>query len=564
MTSLNKQKRVVQEYFELSNPRLTEFLDDALDKLPDFGELKDIAVASEVIVKAMAEGKRIALYGDYDADGTTSIAVFYHFLKMVGCEPVTYQPSRFIEGYGLHSSIIEKAKDEGVDLMITFDCGITNYESAQRAQEIKLPLIITDHHSTGELELPCALAVVNPNRKDQPESDLKKLAGVGVSFALAVEVRKLLISQKIKEDCPSIYSLLQFVAIGTIGDMVSLCPMNAKLVRHGLRQFSSSTFASIKAFMAYKGEGVVDSSFIGFDIAPMINAEGRLDTPEKSLKLLLSEDLTEATSILSEMKSRNEERKKIQRTAEVIATNKIKKHGLDNNEVIVIYHDKIHQGVVGLVASFVVKNYKRPCIVLTNDFKDEDILKGSARSYGDFDLLNFLKGLDFPFINFGGHKKAGGMSFHKKDLELFNEKIKESSKGLTIEAPPEFLIELDSELLDLNLVKIIDSYGPFGEGNPRPLVATRVNSTGHAVLKGEHVKFFLRGVKGSLIYFNFLRGGDAHIPKGILLIKASPTANYYNGNVSLSLIGYSVQKVSGLEDVDVKKEARFAPENIEF
>lgn len=562
--SHKEQLQKVKEYFKSQNPDLEAFMDNSLANLPNFSNLIDIDLGVNALVDAIMHSKTIGLYGDYDADGTTSLAVFYYFLKSLGVTPKTYQPSRFVEGYGLHSSIVERAKSEGVELLITFDCGITDYSSAQKAKDIGLPLIITDHHSTGELELPYAIAVINPNRKDQPESDLKKLAGCGVAFAFAVEVRKKLSLVK-QEELPSLYPLLQFVAIGTIGDMVPLCPMNAKFVRHGLAQFRTSTFPAIKAFLSSLGDSNLDSSFIGFSIAPMINAEGRLDTPEKSLRLLISDDFKEAKNLFDEMRVRNEERKKIQRTAEIIADNKIKKHKLETDKVIVIYHDKIHQGVVGLVASYVVKNYKRPCIVLTDDIKNSEVLKGSARSYGDFDLYSFLKSLNFNFINFGGHKKAGGMSFNKSELSSFLSIISQSSSNLEILPPVDTTLELPPELVDLNLVSIIESFGPFGEGNPRPCITTTVEVSGHKILKGDHVKFNLRNIKGSLIFFNFLRNKDAHIPNGTLKISGSPTINLYMGNSSLSIIGASLEVLKKGPESNRQDSIPFlTPDSVEF
>lgn len=557
--SYAKKVSIVKSHIEKNGVNFEKHIENDLRKLPAFSELLDIKKASESVRDAIVSKKKIGLYGDYDADGSTSVALFYTFLKMLGCTALTYQPSRFVEGYGLHVSSIQKAIEDGVELLITFDCGIMNHESAEFAKNSGLPLIITDHHNDGSKEIPCALAVVNPNRSDQPESDLKKLAGVGVSFALAHEVKKLF------PEAPSIYELLQFVAIGTVGDMVPMNPMNAKLVRHGLHQFPTTKLEGIKALFSLCELPYADTEFIGFKIAPMINAKGRLETAEESLTLLKSSDRAEAMRVLQSLVSTNEDRKKIQSSNQIIVTNKIKKHQLALNKIMVVYHEKLHQGVIGLLASNIIHEYGRPAIVMTKDTGKKGILKASVRSVGDFDIFKFLSSLEFPFVSFGGHKKASGFSILEEDFDRFKSLVEERSKEMVIEPLPDPEIAIDPTMIDMELAKVLHDTGPFGEGNKRPNFVFEVDVTDGSVIKQKHLKLFCKEIRGGVIFFNYFKDdGDAYIPQGRIRISAQVGMNSFNGNINLSLVGQSLQVLSKTESKVAVTKEKYVPDDIEF
>jgi len=290
-----------------------EFFSANLKKLPKLTQLLDIDLAAKRIIEALKVKQKIAIYGDYDVDGTTSSALFYRFFQTHGLQVEVYQPSRFKEGYGLHKSSIDQAVEDRIDLLITVDCGITNVEAANYAREKNLDLIITDHHKDGAPTQPLALAIVNPNRRDEicaPE--LKSLAGVGVAFAICLEVKNQL--ELGGQKTPSLYPLLQFVAIGTLADMVPLNFMNIKLVRHGLKQLTTSQYPGILTFFSKDERTYLPSSEkVHFNIGPYINSKGRLEHPELALKLLTCDESGEAYHYYDQLNSSNIERKTIQK-----------------------------------------------------------------------------------------------------------------------------------------------------------------------------------------------------------------------------------------------------------
>ena len=243
---------IVEKIFlsrNIDGDKLTEFFSEDLRLLPPLTSLLDVDKGARRIIQAIEDGQSIGVHGDYDVDGTTSCALLYRFFNLLQTPPSPplhlYQPHRMNEGYGLHRSSIDKACKDGVNLLITVDCGITNGEAALYAKKKKLDLIITDHHKDGAPEMPQALAVINPNRRDEHcDPQLKCLAGVGVAFALCLRVRELIIETQ--KSCPSLYPLLPYVAMGTLCDMVPLNPMNLKLVRHGLQAIKTSSYEGVK------------------------------------------------------------------------------------------------------------------------------------------------------------------------------------------------------------------------------------------------------------------------------------------------------------------------------
>lgn len=489
-------KKILKSYYKKIGIDVNEFTLNDLNDLPDFSELKDIKKASLRIKEAISNKEVIGIYGDYDADGTTSLALFYHFLKKLKVKPNIYQPNRFIEGYGLHRDLIKKAKGDGVSLLITFDCGISNHESAKYAQEIGVELIITDHHNDGGLELPYAHSVVNPKRKDQEDGPMKSLAGVGVAFALALETKKAI---GLKE---SIYDLLQFVAIGTIGDVVPLNSMNAKMVRHGLRQFRGSKYPAISLAATCADFPGVNSSYIGFKLAPMINSKGRLGSPDDSLKFLVSDTDKEALEYYEKIKISNLERKSIQKEGKEAVKNNLKKeNGL--REVIVVFEENLSQGVVGLIASSISRQYKRPSIVLTNDNRDRGLIKGSARSWGDFDLYGFISSLDFKFNSFGGHKKAAGMSMKREQLGEFKKAVRDKAINLEIKNTTPKSIKIKPSDIGWHIPVAISEFEPFGEGNPRIDLEVIGVVSEVKIMKEEHLSFKIEGCEHRFVAFYF-------------------------------------------------------------
>lgn len=539
---------------DFSEEEMAEFFSWNLQSLPDLSQLKDLDKGARRIVEAILQDHVIGIYGDYDVDGTTSCALFYHFFKMLGKEVLLFQPSRFVDGYGLHKSSIDVAKEKNVDVLITVDCGITNTEAAQYALDQGLDLIITDHHKDGAPEMPKALAVINPNRRDEEESPLKYLAGVGVAFAVCVEVRKILLS--LDHDCPSLYSLLQFVSIGTICDLAKLDFVNLKLVRHGLKQIPETKYPGVRAFFGPQERSYnhIPSEKISFNVGPLINSKGRIDHPESALNLLTTFDDTVASKFYRELELSNSERKRIQREVfEQAKANILKTHSPEQEMFInVVYHPTFHEGVVGIVASKLVETFSVPAIVFT-DSEDEGIIKGSARTAGTVSIFNLLNEASDLFIKFGGHHSAAGLSLKKENLIPLRRSLEESIKKFPKEErinQDHYDLEIPFEDITPRLAKELESMEPFGQGNAKPVFLTRdFKLDSFILLKDVHVKWTFgsvkkRGLKLTGISFNYMHKWEAISPEDILQFQEDKrlkmqftiNINRFNGKEFLQLM----------------------------
>lgn len=534
---------------------IREFFSTDLKTIPDLTDMLDMQKASDRLIQAIQNKEKIGVYGDYDVDGTTSCSVLYQFFKMLGVEVDLCQPSRFIEGYGIHPPAIDKAIKKGIDVLITVDCGITNNETADYAKKVGLDLIITDHHADIREEIPNAFAVINPNRRDEDKtSERKGLAGVGVAFSLCLSIKKTLESQG--ELVPSIYTLLQYVAIGTIADLAPLNNMNRRLVAHGLKQIPKTQYEGIKAFLK-EGELALDtipSEKVGFGIGPYINSKGRLDHPELALKQLISEDETDAKTKFAELEKCNDERKKIQKEVYDEAKKQVLSQISENNVINIVYAPDWHEGVTGIVASKLVETFKKPAIVFTNS-KEKGIIKGSARSAGEMNLFHYLKQCSNLCTKFGGHKGAAGMSLKKSNLKKFKTKMNELISELpeeerTVGIP--FDLEIDINELSVDLVKQLNHLEPFGMGNSKPIFKmTDVSLVDYILMKDVHVKWkFQRedksGQRVEGVSFNHMTNHDVLLPEDIwdeqieedkkLSVYFELSINHFRGHENLQLM----------------------------
>ena len=555
----NKFHPVIQRIFEsreMDSSDIKEFLSWDLKDLPDLTSMKDMDKASTRILQAIENDEKIAIYGDYDVDGTTSCALLYHFFKMLDTEVGLIQPSRFIEGYGIHPPSVEKAKENGYKVLITVDCGITNNEAADKAKEIGIDLIITDHHKDAREEMPDAFAILNPNRRDEPEDcPMRALAGVTVGFALAVKIRQDLIAQG--REIPSLYPLLQFAAIGTICDLAKLNPANLKIVRHGLKQIPTTKYAGIKAFFTpeERRRGFVPSEKLSFNIGPLINSKGRLDHPEKALQLLTTDDESIAFQYYSHLEVCNNERKFIQAEVYNEAKEQVLKSFKGQEHVIsIVYAPEWHEGVIGIVASKLVECFKVPAIVFTNAEQD-GVIKASARSAGTLNLFDCLNQNSDLFLKFGGHKAAAGLSMPKENLEQFITNMKATvSSFAAIERTVQnyYDIEITPKEISPKLLKELELLEPYGMGNQKPIFKMKgFKLDSYDLLKDVHVRWNLSAiddprVKLKGISFNYIgKWGIAH-PEDIYnaqtLQNEELTAyftlgiNHFNGNQYIQLM----------------------------
>ncbi|MBC7712430.1 MAG: single-stranded-DNA-specific exonuclease RecJ [Rhizobacter sp.] len=552
---------IIQRLFDkkgFNHKMIEDFLSWDLKTIPDMSSLKDLPKASARIIEAIQKNEKIGVYGDYDVDGTTSCALLYHFFKMIDVEINIVQPSRFIEGYGLHLSSIDEAVKNDIKVLITVDCGITNNEAADYAKERGVDLIITDHHKDGRDKMPDAFAVINPNRRDEldtPHHDqLKTLAGVTVAFALAVQIRTDL--NNAGKNIPSLYSLLQFVAIGTICDLAHLSPINLKLVRHGLKLLKETNYPGLRAFFTSEElkAKTIPSEKLAFHIGPLINSKGRLEHPEASLQLLISDNVEKARAYYELLVSCNQERKFIQNEVFSEAREQVVRE-LKNTDgehlITIVYQPHWHEGVIGIVASKLVDAFKVPAIVFT-DSEQHGIIKASCRSAGSLDMFNELKKNESLFIKFGGHKAAAGLSMPKENLRAFIDGMNNSLKdipAITRTRMEFYDLDIDASEINPQLMRDLDLLEPFGMGNEKPKFRIKgVKLVSFDLMKDVHVRWNLSKEKTKLkgISFNYVGKFDTTSPAEIystqglkhedLSVYFTLGLNRFNGNESIQLM----------------------------
>lgn len=540
----------------LTGQSAADFLSWNLKELPDLTAMLDLPKAAERLITALETKERIGVYGDYDVDGCTSCALLWHFFRMLGADVALFQPSRFIEGYGIHPVSIDTALADGVKVLVSVDCGISNTETADHAQKLGVDLIITDHHKDAAPHIPRAYAVVNPNRRDEPlDSPLRALAGVGVAFALAVKIRELLISKG--QEVPSVYPLLPFVAIGTICDMAPMTPMNLKLSRHGLKQIPTCAYPGLLQFFAPEElKTGVTSEKISFNIGPMINSKGRLDHPDRSLKLLIAQTREEAREHHTHLDIANADRRFIQGGVFESAKLAVKRNLTSDPIVNVVYQEDWHEGVVGIVAAKLVETFGVPAVVLTNA-EEPGVVKGSARTAGEMSIFDALEECKDLFIKFGGHKAAAGLSLKKENVPAFQERMREVVGKLPVglrTRQDRWDVEINPEEVTPQLVRDLAMLEPFGNGNERPIFRMAgVKLSSFRVLKDVHVRWTFAPVKNpgaSLtgISFNYLGKWNEPTPDEIFqkqdrspfTLQFGVGLNRFNGNETIQL---QVEKV---------------------
>lgn len=536
-----------------SPEQVQELLSWNLKDIPDLTQLIDLKKASERIIRAISESEKIGVYGDYDVDGTTSCALLWHFFNMLGLEVDLFQPSRFVEGYGIHPSSIDAAVEKDIKVLITVDCGITNTATADYAIG-KLDLIITDHHRDAAPEMPQAFAVINPCRRDEPEdSPLKALAGVGVAFALALQLKNDLATRG--TEIASIYPLLQFVAIGTISDLARMSPLNLKLTRHGLKQIPTTQYPGIRAFFAPEElkAASISSERISFHVGPHINSKGRLDHPERALKLLISKDIAETREHYLHLEVANRDRRVIQ--AEVFEEAKkavIKELRSEELLACVLYQPHWHEGVIGIVASKLVETFEVPAFVFTNA-EEEGIIKASCRSAGELNIFDLLTKCQDLFIKFGGHKAAAGLSMKKENFPIFKTRMNELLAALPAPLRTKtstFDIELGIEEINAGLLKDLEKLEPFGPGHERPVFRMKnALIQSYRIMKDAHVRWSFAGNKSTKtmlqgVSFNYIGKWNESTPEELfqqqakagLTIQFTLGLNRFQGNETIQLM----------------------------
>ena len=505
---------------------------------PDPFQMLGMHEAVEVLHNAIQSGQKIAIYGDYDADGVTSSAILYEFLAQLGLDARVYIPNRFDEGYGLNLEAIEQLADEGVKLLITVDCGISSVAEVARASELGMRVIITDHHQVPEV-LPDVAAIINPHRPTDPYP-YKELAGVGIAWKLVVAYLQRYPNPEIDPD-----QWLDLVAIGTVVDVAELNGENRSLVKRGLalmrmhpRQglFSLSQVAGIKLDQLNAGH-------LGFGIGPRLNAAGRMDSAMAAFELLVTQELFEAARLAQDLDNKNQERKNLLNEIEEIAV----QEALASDEdlkVIFVASEDFNQGLVGLAAGRIVESLYKPAIV---GHIEGDKIVASARSIEELNIHETLKECKDLLEKHGGHAMAAGLTLKLENVDAFVERINQvaTEKLGDMTLLPILRIDYDIDLARLKpehipgILNDVAQLEPTGHKNPDALFsshhcqALRVRTVGN----GAHLKFSVRDGQQEFDAIAFRQGHWVNNMPDYIDIAYTVEINEYMGmrNVQLNV-----------------------------
>lgn len=441
---------------------LREFLGEG-EPLSDPFLLKDMDKAAARITRAVDNMEKIAVYGDYDADGVTSTAMLYSYLETRGADVIFYIPQREGEGYGMNIGAVEYLKEQGVSLIVTVDNGISSVQEVARANELGIDVVVTDHHRPQEI-LPDAVAVVDAYRPDDT-SPYKHFSGVGIAFKLLMALED---GAGDVEDLLEAYSDL--AAIGTIGDIVPLTGENRTLIRAGLERLSQSDRPGVQALLENAGIAgkALTSTNVAFTLVPRINATGRMGAPERAVRLLISGYEEEAKVLSEEICADNEERRRVEAEIAEAAFADIEAKGYMKDRVVVVDGENWHHGVIGIVASRVTERCGKPCMIIS---RGETEAKGSGRSIEGFSLFEAICACGDLLIKFGGHPMAAGITLKPENIEAFRKRINQYAAEHFPQMPTQ-TVTLDCKLnpaaLSVSMAQSLTQLEPFGNGNPQP------------------------------------------------------------------------------------------------
>ena len=477
--------------------------------------MKDIEKAIEGVRHALENNVKITVYGDYDVDGVTSVCTLYLYLKSLGANVDYYIPNRAGEGYGVSMQAINTIKESGTGLIITVDTGTTAVDEVKYAKSIGVDFIITDHHECRS-DLPEALAVINPHRPDC-DYPFKELAGVGVVFKFICAYEERVFGRSRLKAAEKIFTeYADLVAIGTIADVMPIREENRIIVKYGLSMIENTQRIGLSALIdaaSSKGENIrssskrkktkISSGYIGYTIAPRINAAGRIKTASLAVELFLSENRERAMQIAQELCHTNKERQAEENNIMREAYLQIEKYDIEKNPVIVLNADNWHHGVIGIVASRITEKYGRPAILVSFEGNDpaasgvDDVGKGSGRSIKGMNLVDALCHCSEHLVKFGGHELAAGLSVTRGELDNFRRKINEYALTNLTDEDMVQTVEADCELdftdVNIALAKGIQFLEPFGVSNPIPSFVMRGVSVNEitGVSDGKHTRIIL-------------------------------------------------------------------------
>ena len=527
--------RILRNRDLVEEEQIGRFLRADLSDMYDPFLMKDMKKARDILNEKIKEKKKIRIIGDYDADGICASVILYKGLTCLGASVDTDVPDRMTDGYGINKRMVDAAKADGIDTIITCDNGIAACEAAEHAKQLGMTVIITDHHEPQD-KMPEADAVLDPKQKDCGYP-FKELCGAGVTY-------KLMTAMGVKDEV--LRHLLKFAAFATICDIVKLQDENRIIAKNGLRLINedeavlnrtdTSVFnRGLRALLENTGliNKKIRSYEIGFILGPCVNAGGRLGSAKSGIELFLEEDTDRCTALARELTVQNNERKNMTETVTVKACEIIEKECED--DIIVAYMPDCHEAVAGIVAGRIKDRFNRPAFVLTN--AEDGTLKGSGRSIDEYNMFEELKKCDDILIRFGGHKKAAGLSIEKDKLKEFSDRIN-SNASLTQEDLTKKIwidVPMFADYPTEKFIEELSALEPFGEGNKKPLFADKGLSVENVKLLGENqnvLKMLLRTPRGKKIEaIKFINDRSVKLPRkgDSIRITYYPEINEFGG-----------------------------------
>jgi single-stranded-DNA-specific exonuclease len=514
--------RGIQTFDEAKN-----FFRPSLDDLHDPFLMKGMEQAVSRIEQALGNGEKILIYGDYDVDGTTAVALVYSFLKDLG-QIDFYIPDRYKEGYGLSMAGIDYAKEFGVSLIIALDCGIRAIDKVAYANTLDIDIIICDHHLPGS-ELPKAHAILDP-KQEGCEYPFKELCGCGVGFKLLQGF-----CDRNNEDFERLYAKADLLAISIAADIVPITGENRILASYGVQQINENPSTGIQAMLKYaKIDRPLTISDVVFIIGPRINAAGRIASGKRAVELLISDDLGDALKFSEEISNYNTERRTLDKDVtdgalEIVETEDF----YSDSKSTVVFNKGWHKGVVGIVASRLIEKHYKPTIVLT---ESEGVATGSARSVKGFDVHAALTECEDLLEQFGGHKYAAGMSLKLENVDAFREKfekvVSERIEEHMLTPKLDIDLEIDLDRITPKFMGLLKQFGPFGPGNMNPVFVSR-NLTATDIRT--------MGADESHLRFKPNQAGIQHFPIQSVAFKMGPLYNKLKGGAAFDL-AYTIEE----------------------
>ena len=490
--------------------------------------IPDMERAVDRLHQAIERQERVCFYGDYDVDGMSATSIYLSFFRGLGADVRAYVPHRVREGYGLNEGAIRKLADDGVTLLVTSDCGTTSHHEIALANQLGLEVIVTDHHQTDE-QMPPALAVMNPHRRDA-QYPFRGLCSGGLAYKVACAYES-----KYGPGAVPLESLLDLVALSTVADVVPLQDENRAFVRAGLVQLSRGTRCGIRALKHVAGvTRDCTAETIGFKLGPRLNAAGRMDEAIKGVQLLTTESESEAKQLAEHLEQLNRARQQLEAEIMQDALAQVEARAVPG--AIVLASRQWHLGVVGIVAARLVERFHRPTIVIA--VNEQGIGKGSARTVSGFDLYQGLASCRDLVMAFGGHPSAAGVTIHEDRLPEFAERFAAVASGWAHDTQHVPTLHVDSEVrldeMTLRLLQEIETLHPFGAGNPEPMFAgTRLEIMNARVVGEKHLKLTLR--QGRSLPFDSIGFGMKSLEEQGLSLRTpvdvafTPELNHWNG-----------------------------------